>query len=405
MLDAMLVQLGADDTELTGGIAAAGAQIHLTGHKVKVDPAAVLSRQDTLRTKYHAIGAQIQLLQSIPHKVHGELLVGLGTPGCEDLIGMVMMVVMVVTTAGAVLIVVVVMMVVIMIVMMILVVMIVMVMVFMLMVMIMFVVMFMIMVVATAGAMFIVGLVMVVLRSLHLRNDLSNGCAAFHGYLQLRTGQFSQRGRDNGSIGIMLFEHLHSGIQLLLRYRIGTGQNDTTCGFNLIVIKFAEVLHVDLYLVCIHNRNGTAQLHILAGNLLHRADHIGELANAGGLNDNAVRMILVNDLGQRTAEVANQAAANTAGVHLSDVDARLLQEAAVNTDLAKLILDQHQAFALVAFGDHLLDQCGLTGTQKTGVNINFCHINHLSFKQKIQLLSVFPLRLHFYLTNIIPRKF
>ena len=100
----MLVQLGADDAELAGGISTAGAQIHLTGDKIKVDPGAVLSCQDTLSPENHTVGAQIQFFQAITHKVHSKLFMGLGTPGSKDLVGMVM-VVMIMAAAVAMLIV------------------------------------------------------------------------------------------------------------------------------------------------------------------------------------------------------------------------------------------------------------------------------------------------------------
>ena len=107
MLDAVLVQLGADDTKLTGGVSGAGTQIHLAGDKVKVDPGAILGRQDSLCAQNHTVGSQVQFFQSIPHKVHSELLMGLGTPGAEDLVRMMVMMVvfMIMAAAGALLIV------------------------------------------------------------------------------------------------------------------------------------------------------------------------------------------------------------------------------------------------------------------------------------------------------------
>ena len=254
--------------------------------------------------------------------------------------------------------------------------------------------MIVVMIMAATSAVLIV-IVMMMLRCLHLRNDLGNGCAAFHSFLQLSAGQFSPRGSDNGSIGIVLFQHLYRGIQFLLRYRVSTGKNDTSSGFNLVIIELSEVLHIDLDLIGIHNRNGTAQLYILACNLFHRTDDIGQLANTGRFNDNAVGVVFINDLCQRTTKVAYQTAADTTGVHLGNIDTCFLQKASINANLTEFVFDQHKLLTLVAFGNHLFNQSGLTGTQKAGVNINFCHKNHLSFIQKIQLLSVFPLRLHF----------
>ena len=57
-------------------------------------------------------------------------------------------------------------------------------------------------------------------------------------------------------------------------------------------------------------------------------------------------MVLLHDLVQGLAEVPHQGAADAAGVHLGDLDAGLLEEAAVNADLAELVFDQHDLLAL-----------------------------------------------------------
>ena len=175
----------------------------------------------------------------------------------------------------------------------------------------------------------------------------------------------------------MLPEHFHGGIQLELIDGIGAGQDDGGGGFDLVVVELTEVLHIHLHLACVHHGHGVAQGHFVARNLVHGTDDIGQLAHAGGLNNDAVGMVLGNHLFQSLAEVAHQGAADAAGVHLGDVDAGILQEAAVNADLAELILDEHQLLPLVALGNQLLDQGGFTGSQEAGVNIYFGHKKHL----------------------------
>ena len=147
----------------------------------------------------------------------------------------------------------------------------------------------------------------------------------------------------------------------------------------MIVIEFAKVLGVNLHLAGIADSHGVAQGYIFGGHLADSADNIGQLANTGGFDDNTVRIVLGDHLFQRLAEVTNQAAADAAGVHLSDVDAGILQEAAVNADLAKFVLDQNQLLACISLLDHLFDQGRLTGTQEAGVNINFRHNLHLLY--------------------------
>ena len=153
----------------------------------------------------------------------------------------------------------------------------------------------------------------------------------------------------------MLPEQGHSGVQLSRRNSIGAGENNGGSGFHLVVIEFSKVLHVDLDLARIHNRNGIAQLYIFIGHFLHSGNHIGKLANAGRLNDNTVRVVLRNHLVKCLAEIAHQAAANAAGVHFRDINAGILQKAAVNANFAKFIFDEHQFFAGVGFLDHLFD--------------------------------------------------
>ena len=199
------------------------------------------------------------------------------------------------------------------------------------------------------------------------------GCLALHGRNQLLTGQLAPGCGDNGGHRVVLPQNFHGGIQFGLGDRIGPGQDDGGSSLHLVVVEFTEVLGVDLDFSGVHNGNGVAQGYVRAGDLVHSADYVGQLAHAGGFNDNPVGVVLVNDLRQSLAKVAYQGAADAAGIHLRNVDAGVLQKAAVNADLAKLILNQHQLLSLVAFRDHLLDQRGFTSAQEAGININLCH--------------------------------
>ena len=208
------------------------------------------------------------------------------------------------------------------------------------------------------------------------------GCQALlalHGSNQLLAGQIIPGSSDQSSSFIMLSNQSNGGIQLGLRNRIGTGQDDGIGSFDLIIIELTEVLHVNLNLTCIRHSNGITQLHILAGDLFHRCDYIGQFANTGRFDDHSIGMILGDHLGQSLAKVTNQRAANAAGVHLRNVDAGILQKATVNADLTKFIFDQHQLLALIGFLNHLLNQSGFTCAQETGENINNCHKMHLLY--------------------------
>ena len=111
-------------------------------------------------------------------------------------------------------------------------------------------------------------------------------------------------------------------------------------------------------------------------NSLHRLDHIRQLADTGRLNDNPVRLILGQHIFQRRIKVSHQGAADTAGIHLIDLNTGLLQKSTVDTDLAKLIFNQNHFLSLKSFRDQLLDQCRLSGSEETGDNIYLCHVDH-----------------------------
>lgn len=68
------------------------------------------------------------------------------------------------------------------------------------------------------------------------------------------------------------------------------------------------------------------------------------------------------------------------GVHLVDLNAGVLHEAAVNAYLAEFVLYEHQPFALVGLGYELLYKGGLASAQETRKNINLGHL----------LLHLFP---------------
>ena len=248
----------------------------------------------------------------------------------------------------------------------------------------MMVVMLMVVMAAAALMLFLMMMVMVFMLLLKLCQFGGQRGLAFHCLQQLCAGQFSPRGGDDGSFSIVLPQQFHGGIQLFLRDGICTGQDDGGGGFDLVVVELTEVLAVDPYLAGIHNSNGIAQGHVVTGDLVDGTDDIRQLANTGRLDEDSVGMVLFDNLLQSLAKVTHQRAADTAGVHLSDVDACILQETTVNTDLTKLILDQNQLLACIGLLDHFLNECGFACTQETTVNINFRHRKHTFSKNSLQ---------------------
>ena len=195
-----------------------------------------------------------------------------------------------------------------------------------------------------------------------------------HGRHDLLALQLVPVGGDDGGLGVLLPDHGHSAGDLVLAGGAGAAQDDGVGMADLVVVELAEVLHVQPHLVHVGHGHKAVQLHVpLGGDALHGLGHVAQLAHAGGLDQNAVGLVLIDDLLQGLAEVAHQAAADAARVHLGDLDAGLLQKAAVDADLAELIFDEHQLLARVGLGNQLLDERGLAGAQKTGKNINLGH--------------------------------
>ena len=109
----------------------------------------------------------------------------------------------------------------------------------------------------------------------------------------------------------------------------------------------------------------------ILGDALDGAGHIGQLADARRLNEDAVRVVGLDDLLQCLAEITDQAAADAAGVQLIDLNAGLAHEAAVDADLAEFVLDQDDLLTGEGLLDELFDKGGLAGAEEAGENVDF----------------------------------
>ncbi len=145
---------------------------------------------------------------------------------------------------------------------------------------------------------------------------------------------------------------------------------------NLVIIKLTEIPAVDFAFCCIRHRGQSIQLYLRRNHLFHRANHIAELSDTGGLNQNSIRRQLHQHLFQRLLEITDKAATNTTGVHFSDFDACLLQKTAVDTHLSEFVFNQHQLLACIGLGNQFFDERRFPRAKKTGEHINFRHIRH-----------------------------
>ena len=187
------------------------------------------------------------------------------------------------------------------------------------------------------------------------------GVLVLHGLQDLLAVQLLPGGGDDGGVGVVLPQQLHGVQQLLFGHASSAAEDDGGSVLNLVVEELAEVLHINLALGGVGHSDEGVELDVVAVHPLDCADDVGQLAHAGGLNEDAVGLELEEHLLQGLAEVAHQAAADAAGIHLGDLHPGVLQEAAVNANFAELIFDQNQLFPLVGLLDELFDEGGLTG--------------------------------------------
>ena len=222
---------------------------------------------------------------------------------------------------------------------------------------------------------------MMVVVLLQLFQRLLQGVAVLDGVPELPAAQLRPGGGDDHRAGIALPQQGDGGLEPVLRDAAGAAQDDGPGVAHLVVVELPEVFDVHLCLGRVADHGGGVHFHAL--HPLHGADDVAELAHAAGLDQDAVGVVLLHHLMQRLGEIAHQGTADAAGVQLVHPDARLGQKAAVDADLAELVLDQHQLLALIGLGDQLLDERGLTRPQKAGKNVNFCH-NSCPFHATVQ---------------------
>ena len=203
--------------------------------------------------------------------------------------------------------------------------------------------------------------------------------AVLHRLEDLRAGERVPRRRDDRRRFVVRAQKRDAVVELLLRKPRRAAQDDRVRVLDLVVVEFAEVLHIHLALVRVGNRREAVQHDVLHVQVLHGADHVAELADAGRLDQDAVRVELREHLLQRLAEVADEAAADAAGIHLGDLNAGVLQKAAVDRDLAELVLDQDELFAPKRLRDQLLDQRRLAGAEEAGKKCRFLSYAQTSF--------------------------
>lgn len=359
----VFIDLGADDAELAGDVGAAVSYVGLARNIVEVDPVAVFAGNDALGAEDHAEVAAVELFEGSLDRSLGERLRGLKANGIEDFVSVVMTLMVVVVMIMLVLVVMVVLMIVFVVVVMMFVLIVIVVMMLMVMlVIIVFMLMLMIMVVAAAGAVRAV-VMMVVMFMFFCFEECSGhvvcGERVLDRFSDLCAGELLPRGGDDLGVVVDLADQLDRGVELALGDVAGTGQDDGAGILDLVLVELLEVLQVDLALAGVDDGNCAADLGTL--DLLDSSHYVRELADTGWLDEDTVRRELVDDFLQRGAEVADEGAADAAGVHLGDLDAGFFQESAVDADLSEFILDEDELLSVVTIGNEFLDESCFSG--------------------------------------------
>ena len=180
-------------------------------------------------------------------------------------------------------------------------------------------------------------------------------------------------------IGILIYiaDNIQRQLYLFGARLIGSCQQYAVGVKNLVLVKLTEILSVHLAFCAVHNGYAGIYAYIVVLGIIDCRDNVRQLAHAGGLNNDSVGLIGFDRFLERLGEIAHQATADTAGVHLGNLDAALLQKSAVHTYLTELVLDKHQLLALEHIADKSLYKSCFSRTQKAGNYINLCHFTFL----------------------------
>ena len=170
---------------------------------------------------------------------------------------------------------------------------------------------------------------------------------AFHSRKNLLSVKLVPRSGNNYRVLVLVSYKRNAAFNFILCQSAGMAEDYALCTFNLVVVELAEVFHVHFTFFRIDNRRIAVYNNIFGNNRADRAQNVAQLAHAGRLYNYSVRRKFIKHLFKSFAEIADQAAANTAGVHLGNLDSRVLQKSAVNAYFAELVFDQYNLFAFI----------------------------------------------------------
>ena len=356
-----LVDLRTDNAESSCSAGTASSYIRNARNVVEVYPFAFSGSNDTLCTEDSTELLLIRKsVESVSDLCFCIFSCSFSAPACEDIICMVvvmMLVVMVVivTAAGAVLVMFMVMMF-----MLVVIIIVIVVVVMLMLVIVIIVVVFMLVIVVIM----IVVVMMFVFFLKEMLEFIVKGVLLSHCINELLTCELIPFCSYDRSSRIELTDKLYALVDLFLRKTGSMAENDAACVCYLVVEEFTEILLIHLALLCVYNCCESVEDYIVCIDVLYSTDNVAEFSYTGRLDEDTVGVILFKHLFESLAEITYKTAAYTAGVHLSDLNACVLEESAVYTDLTEFIFDEDEFFVVIAFFYELFDKGGLSCTEE-----------------------------------------
>ena len=146
-----------------------------------------------------------------------------------------------------------------------------------------------------------------------------------HSVQNLLSIQIVPGSRNHSRLRIVLAQKSRRLLKLLLCHALRPAEHDRSRVLYLIIKKLTKVLHIHLALFAVYHHDGAVDAHVHgAGHILHCLYHIGQLAHAGGLDQDPIRSVGIQHLFKRRSKVSYQRAADTAGIHFVYLDAGVL---------------------------------------------------------------------------------
>ena len=165
-------------------------------------------------------------------------------------------------------------------------------------------------------------LVVIILGKDFLQNLLLQVSGSFDGIEDQLSVKLGDGCCDDGGVFVDRAEQFHTLVNLLSADLVGPAEDDGTRVSDLVVKELPKVFQINLALGSIDNCYGAVQMHLcVLRSVIDGAHDIRELADARGLDQDALGSIGLHDFLQGSAEITYQRAADTARVHLPDFNA------------------------------------------------------------------------------------